>query len=95
MKRGQTDKAIFLKIPQILHEIVNIGNKKYIYIAKMVKVHDFLVHVYTSQDFAQTQQNFAPSHDGETVTFQNSAEDLPTLACCSADLRVYSCQLSC
>ena len=32
----------------------------------------FLVWVYTSQDFAQTQLNFAPSHDGETVTFRNS-----------------------
>ena len=33
----------------------------------------FLVWVYTSQDFAQTQQNFARSHDRETVTFRNSA----------------------
>ena len=32
----------------------------------------FLVWVYTSQDFAQTQQNFARSHDRETVTFRNS-----------------------
>ena len=29
---------------------------------------------YTSQDFAQSQQNFALSHDGETVTFRNSGE---------------------
>ena len=40
---------------------------------KMVKVYDFLVWICTSQDFAQTQQNFAPSHDGETVIFRNSA----------------------
>ena len=33
----------------------------------------FLVWVYTSQDFAQTQQNFARSHDRVTVTFRNSA----------------------
>ena len=33
----------------------------------------FLVWVYTFQDFAQTQQNFARSHDRETVTFKNSA----------------------
>ena len=33
---------------------------------------NFLVWVYTSQDFAQTQQNFARSHDRMTVTFRNS-----------------------
>ena len=33
----------------------------------------FLVWVYKSQDFAQTQQNFARSHGRETVTFRNSA----------------------
>ena len=33
----------------------------------------FLVWVYTSQDFAQTQQNFARLHDRVTVTFRNSA----------------------
>ena len=32
----------------------------------------FLVWVYTSQDFAQTQQNFARSHDRVIVTFRNS-----------------------
>ena len=32
----------------------------------------FLVWVYKSQDFAQTQQNFARSHDRVTVTFRNS-----------------------
>ena len=32
----------------------------------------FIVWVYTSQDFAQTQQNFARSHDRVTVTFRNS-----------------------
>ena len=36
----------------------------------------FLVWVYTSQDFAQTQQNFARSHDRVTVTFRNSARHL-------------------
>ena len=29
-------------------------------------------HKYNSQDFAQTQENFAQSHDRETVTFRNS-----------------------
>ena len=33
----------------------------------------FLVWVHTSQDFAQTQQNVARSHDRLTVTFRNSA----------------------
>ena len=33
----------------------------------------FLVWVNTSQNFAQTLQNVAPTHDGETVTFRNSA----------------------
>ena len=28
---------------------------------------------YKSQSIAQSQQIFAPSHDGETVTFRNSA----------------------
>ena len=38
----------------------------------MAKTTIFLVWAYTSQDFAQTQQNFAPSPDGEMVTFKNS-----------------------
>ena len=32
----------------------------------------FLVWVYKSQDFTQTQQNIARSHDRETVTLRNS-----------------------
>ena len=40
---------------------------------KWYKCMSFLVWVYTSQDFAQTQQNFARSHDRVTVTFRNSA----------------------
>ena len=39
----------------------------------------FLVWVYTSQDFAQTQENFARSHDRVTVTFRNSAVAYITL----------------
>ena len=39
---------------------------------KVVKMHKFLICAYNSQDFAQTQENFAPSHDGTTVTFRNS-----------------------
>ena len=45
----------------------------------------FLVWVYTSQDFAQNQQNFAPPHNGETVIFRNSGSDKPSSAlaiCC-------------
>ena len=38
-------------------------------------MHKFLVCAYNSQDFAQTQENFARSHDRETVTFRNSGLD--------------------
>ena len=31
-----------------------------------------LVCAYNSQDFAQTQENFARSQDRETMTFRNS-----------------------
>ena len=36
-------------------------------------MHTFLVCAFTSQDFTQSQKNFARSHDLETVTFRNSA----------------------
>ena len=36
-------------------------------------MHNFLVSAYKSQDFAQSQEIFARSHDRETVTFRNSA----------------------
>ena len=39
---------------------------------KEVKMHIFLVCGCKSQDFAQSQQHFARSHDRETVTFRNS-----------------------
>ena len=39
---------------------------------KEVKIHKFLVCAYNSQDFAQTQENFARSQDRATVTFRNS-----------------------
>ena len=42
--------------------------------AKEVKMHKFLVRACKSQDFAQSQKNFARSHDRVTVTFRNSAE---------------------
>ena len=37
-------------------------------------MHKFLVCAYTFQYFAQTPENFARSHDRETVTFRNSGE---------------------
>ena len=37
-----------------------------------VKMHNFLVCAYNSQDFAQTEENFVQLHDHETVTFRNS-----------------------
>ena len=42
-------------------------------------MHKFLVCAYKSQDFAQTQENFARSHDCETGTFKNSAAKLHNL----------------
>ena len=39
----------------------------------------FLVWVYTSQDFVQTQQNFARSRDRTTVTFRSSAFEIPLI----------------
>ena len=36
-------------------------------------MHKFLVRAYNSEDFTQTQENFARSHDCENVTFRNSA----------------------
>ena len=38
-----------------------------------VTMHKFLVCAYNSKDFTQTQENFARSHDCETMTFRNSA----------------------
>ena len=46
--------------------------------AKEVKMHKFLAFACKSQDFAQSQKICAPSHDGVTVTFRNSAN-----RCCS------------
>ena len=33
---------------------------------------NFPACTYKSENFAHSQLNFAPSHDGETVTFRNS-----------------------
>ena len=40
---------------------------------KEVKMHKLLVCACKFQDFAQSQNIFARSHDRETVTFRNSA----------------------
>ena len=37
---------------------------------------NFPVSTYKSQNFAQSQLNFAPSHDGEKVTFRKFARDM-------------------
>ena len=39
---------------------------------KEVNMQKFLVTAYKYQDFAQSQENFARTHDCETVTFRNS-----------------------
>ena len=41
---------------------------------EMNKLINIPVSTYKSQNFAQSRRNFAPSHDGETVTFRNSAQ---------------------
>ena len=47
---------------------------------KVVKMHHWLVCAYKSEDFAQSQENFARSDDRETVTFRNSDTTCPTEA---------------
>ena len=42
---------------------------------KWIKSMNFLVLVYTSQDFKKTQPNFAQSHDCMRVTFRSSVSD--------------------
>jgi hypothetical protein len=39
--------------------------------AKEVKMHKFLTCACKSQDFAQSQKNFAQVHDRLTMTFRN------------------------
>ena len=77
--RGQNFSLTFLcarnsaKLTQKNHIIcVNHEEKK----VKEVKMHKFLVCAYKYQDLAQSQENFARSHDRVTVTFRNSASRL-------------------
>ena len=42
------------------------------------KMHNFFVCAYKSQDFAQSQNIFARSHNPKTVTFRNS-ESVPQM----------------
>ena len=44
--------------------------------AKEVKMHEFLVCLCKSEDFAESQKKFARLHDLETVTFRNSGDRL-------------------
>ena len=48
---------------------------------KEVEMQKKIVCKYNSQDFAQTQGNFAWSHDRETVTFRNSALEHSKMNC--------------
>ena len=50
---------------------------------KEVKMPKFLVCPYNFQEFAQTQEKFARSHDRETVTFRNSVGALDNVFCLS------------
>ena len=40
---------------------------------KQIKMHRFKVFTYKSQEFAQSQENLARSHNRETVKFRKSA----------------------
>ena len=55
---------------------------------KEVKMHKHLVCPYNSQYFAQTPENFARSHDRETVTFRNPAPSV--LYCPPSDHHLFS-----
>ena len=46
-------------------------------------MHNLLVCAYKSQDFAQSQNKFARSHDRETVTFRNSDPGWVTISTCT------------
>ena len=65
--------------------------KKYV---KILKTKTFLVWFYTSQNFAQIQQNLAPSRPvtGETVIFRNSFSTLATFT--KKYIYIYICTLN-
>ena len=46
--------------------------KHAIWAVKVVKIHLFWDCAYKSQDFSQSQGNFAQSHDCDTVTLRNT-----------------------
>ena len=43
---------------------------------KEIKIHDFFVCAFKSPDFEHSQENFARSHNHETVTFINSGKEI-------------------
>ena len=47
--------------------------------AKEVKMNEFLNRACKSQDFTQSQKNFARSHDHVTVTFRNFGKSIKLL----------------
>ena len=46
----------------------------------MNKIMNLPACTYKSQNFAQSQRNFAPSHNVETMTFRNSAMAIAKMA---------------
>ena len=44
------------------------------HILKIIKIMNFSACTNKSQNFAQSQQHFAPSHNGETVTFRKEGD---------------------
>ena len=68
LERGQ-------KTSRHAHKVGKNGQK----VKKMNKSMNFPACTHKSKKITQSQQNFAPSHDGETVTFRNSALRISSL----------------
>ena len=60
------------KISKHAHKVGKNGQK----VKKMNKIMNFPVCTYKFQNLAQSKQNLAPVHDGETVIYRNSAKNL-------------------
>ena len=72
-------KILRRKIGQKNSKHVHKVGKKEQKVLKNIRNHEFPASTYKYNFFAQSQLNFAPSHDGEKVTFRNSGSHLDTL----------------
>ena len=57
-------------------------------------MHFYLVFTYKSQDFAESQEMFARSHNRETVTSRNSGsnQDIVMIQCIPENCNEYLCR---